>query len=84
MSSYLHTACRGTQPALFVALIALRNQLTLKASEGLTQPQDERLALARSWLEAFPGAQSVFSVWERTTEVFLRLLCACFLRLKNL
>jgi hypothetical protein len=64
--------------SFFVALTALRNQLTIKAGEGPIQPQDERLALAHSWLEAFPGAQSIFAIWERSTEVFRRLSCACF------
>ena len=63
----------------FVALTALRNQLTLKAGEGSIQPQDERLTLARSWLEAFPGAQSIFTIWESTTEVCRHLSCGCFI-----
>ena len=51
------------------ALTALRNQLTIKYGEGAVQPQDERLALARSWLETAPGAHTVFNIWENTTEV---------------
>ena len=51
------------------ALTALRNQLTIKFGEEPVQPQDERLALVRSWLETAPGAHTVFSIWESTTEV---------------
>lgn len=63
-----------TQDDLLAALTALRNQLTIKAGEGPIQPQDERLALACSWLEAFPGAQRVFTIWERTTERQMSLI----------
>ncbi|KAI0301899.1 transcriptional repressor TCF25-domain-containing protein [Multifurca ochricompacta] len=63
-----------TQDGLFEALTALRNQLTIKFDEGPLQPQDERLTLARSWLESAPGAQSIFSIWEKTTERQMSLL----------
>ncbi|KAF8271677.1 ribosome 60S biogenesis N-terminal-domain-containing protein [Lactarius quietus] len=63
-----------TQDDLLAALTALRNQLTLKAGEGPIQPQDERLALARSWLEVFPSAQSIFTIWEKTTERQMSLI----------
>lgn len=63
------------------ALTALRNQLTIKFGEGPVQPQDERLALARSWLETAPGAQTVFSIWESTTEVRGSISCFCLIRL---
>ncbi|KAI0254170.1 ribosome 60S biogenesis N-terminal-domain-containing protein [Lactifluus subvellereus] len=63
-----------TQDGLLEALTALRNQLTIKSGEGPVQPQDERLALARSWLEIVPGAQGVFSIWEEATERQLSLL----------
>ncbi|KAH9963282.1 ribosome 60S biogenesis N-terminal-domain-containing protein [Russula dissimulans] len=56
------------QDDLIDALTALRNQLTVKFGEEPVQPQDERLALARSWLEISPGAQSVLGIWENTTE----------------
>ncbi|KAI9512767.1 ribosome 60S biogenesis N-terminal-domain-containing protein [Russula earlei] len=62
-----HLQTQG-QDGLTDALIALRNQLTVKYGEELVQPQDERLALARSWLEITPRAQSIFSIWENTTE----------------
>jgi|SRR5712672_2185938 len=67
----LFTEVNALNPQFFrVALTALRNQLTVKSGEEPVQPQDERLALARSWLEISPGAQSVFSIWENTTEVW--------------
>ena len=60
-----------------VALTALRNQLTIKFGEELIQPDDQRLALTRSWLEIAPGAQSVCSIWESTTEVWGRISRFC-------
>ncbi|KAH9180077.1 ribosome 60S biogenesis N-terminal-domain-containing protein [Lactarius sanguifluus] len=63
-----------THDDLLAALTTLRNQLTIKTGEGPIQPPDERLALAHSWLEAFPGAQSVFTIWERTTERQMSLI----------
>ncbi|KAI9466647.1 ribosome 60S biogenesis N-terminal-domain-containing protein [Lactarius psammicola] len=63
-----------TQDDLLAALTALRNQLTIKPGEGTIQSQDERLALAHSWLEAFPGARSVFTIWETTTERQMSLI----------
>lgn len=62
------------------ALTALRNQLTIKFGEEPVQPQDERLALARSWLEIAPGAHSIFNIWESTTEVRNCILCPCLVR----
>jgi hypothetical protein len=62
------------------ALTALRNQLTIKFGEEPVQPQDERLALARSWLETAPGAYTVFSIWETTTEVRGCVSCFCLIR----
>jgi hypothetical protein len=61
-------------------LTSLRNQLTIKFGEEPVQPQDERLALARSWLETAPGAHAVFSIWESTTEVRGRIACFCLIR----
>ncbi len=61
-------------------LTALRNQLTIKFGEEQVQPQDERLALARSWLETAPGAYTVFSIWESTTEVRVCISCFCLVR----
>ena len=67
---------------LLAALTVLRNQLTVKFGEGPVQPQDERLALARSWLEFAPGAQSIFSIWEKATEVLLCVSCFCLSRVE--
>lgn len=68
---FLNFALKEAQPDCLnlAALTALRNQLTIKFGEGPVQPQDERLALVRSWLETTPGAHTVFSIWESTTEV---------------
>jgi nucleolar pre-ribosomal-associated protein 1 len=62
------------------ALTALRNQLTIKFGEEPVQPQDERLALARSWMETAPGTQSIFNIWESTTEVRGCISCLCLIR----
>lgn len=51
-----------------LALKALRNQLTIR-DDATISPQDERLLLAQAWLELDPGAQDLFSVWDRTTDV---------------
>jgi hypothetical protein len=66
------------------ALTALRNQLTIKFGEEQVQPQDERLALARSWLETAPGAHTVFSIWESTTEVRICISCFCLIRAESI
>jgi hypothetical protein len=68
----------------FAALTALRNQLTIKFDEEPVQPQDERLALARSWLETAPGAQTVFRIWESTTEVRGCISCFSLIRSKDI
>jgi hypothetical protein len=79
VSSNQHFTCKRCQLFLFAALTVLRNQLTIKFGEGPVQPQDERLALARSWLEIAPGAQSIFSIWEKATEVLGSVSCFCLL-----
>jgi nucleolar pre-ribosomal-associated protein 1 len=78
-----HFSLKEALPTVFplAVLTALRNQLTIKFGEEQVQPQDERLALARSWLEAAPGAQSVLSIWESTTEVRGYVSCFSFSRL---
>jgi hypothetical protein len=68
----------------FAALTALRNQLTIKFDEEPVQPQDERLALARSWLETAPGAHTVFRIWESTTEVRGCISCFSLIRSKGI
>ena len=50
-------------------LTALRNQLTVKPSEQPVQANDERLLLAKAWLDDDPGAQELFLVWENANGV---------------
>ncbi len=50
-------------------LTALRNQLTVKPNEPPVQANDERLLLAKAWLDEDLGAQELFSVWESATAV---------------
>ena len=50
-------------------MLALRNQLTVKANEPPVQVNDERLLLVKSWLEDDPGAQDLFAAWEGTNAV---------------
>ena len=68
---FFHFALKEAQPTVMnlAALTALRNQLTIKFGEEQVQPQDDRLALACSWLETAPSAHTVFSIWESTSEV---------------
>ncbi|KAA1478653.1 hypothetical protein DENSPDRAFT_692792 [Dentipellis sp. KUC8613] len=54
--------------SLAEVLTSLRNQFTIRASEGPISPQDERLALAKSWMEVAPGAQELFEIWEGTNQ----------------
>ncbi|PCH41704.1 hypothetical protein WOLCODRAFT_101082 [Wolfiporia cocos MD-104 SS10] len=49
------------------ALTTLRNQLTLKYDEANPAANDERLLLLKEWLEASPGAEDIFRVWEATS-----------------
>lgn len=53
---------------LFIALTALRNQLTVKPGDVISL-QDERLLLAQHWLELSPGVQDLFDVWEASNQV---------------
>ncbi|EGO30148.1 hypothetical protein SERLADRAFT_444262 [Serpula lacrymans var. lacrymans S7.9] len=46
------------------ALIALRNKFSVKPAESVS-PQDERLLLAKQWMDVTPGAQDVFEIWEK-------------------
>ncbi len=50
-------------------LTALRNQFTVKTSESSVPVNDERLLLAKEWLEADPGAQELLSIWETANAV---------------
>ncbi|KAF8959548.1 ribosome 60S biogenesis N-terminal-domain-containing protein [Flammula alnicola] len=63
--SEIRLALRTDSPdGLAEALTALRNQLTLKAQEPSVLPQDERLNLAKQWMQSSPGAHDLFSVWD--------------------
>ncbi|KAG5640903.1 hypothetical protein DXG03_006683 [Asterophora parasitica] len=49
-------------------LTALRNQLSIRPGEDTIPPQDERLLLARHWLENVPGGHDIFSVWDSLSQ----------------
>lgn len=51
------------------ALTTLRNQLTVKHDEPSVSPADERILLAKAWLESSPGAQDVFVAWDNASAV---------------
>jgi hypothetical protein len=50
-------------------LKALRNQLSLKSDQEPISPQDERLLLAKNWVETDPGLRDVFDMWEGANQV---------------
>jgi hypothetical protein len=50
-------------------LKALRNQLSLKSDQEPIAPQDERLLLAKNWVEIDPGLRDVFDMWEEANQV---------------
>jgi nucleolar pre-ribosomal-associated protein 1 len=54
-----------------LVLTALRNQLTIKHHETAVGPQDERLLLAKAWMESSPGAQNLFDVWSTLNQVII-------------
>lgn len=59
-----------------LALTALRNQFTIKYEANISA-NDERLLLAKDWLESEPGAQDLFEIWGKTSTVrdlFTRLM----------
>ena len=58
-----------SESGLIEGLTALRNQLTIKPNEGPIQVNDERLLLAKAWLEEDPGAQELFNAWEGANTV---------------
>ncbi|KAH7927036.1 hypothetical protein BV22DRAFT_1103957 [Leucogyrophana mollusca] len=49
------------------ALIALRNQLTLRHGE-IVSPQDGRLSLIKQWMDMSPGAHDIFETWEHMSQ----------------
>ncbi|KAI0368460.1 hypothetical protein BV20DRAFT_969281 [Pilatotrama ljubarskyi] len=65
-----------TEAGLIEGLNALRNQFTVKSSETNVAVNDERLVLAKEWLEIDPGAQGLFAIWEAATSRQLSLLSA--------
>ncbi|CDO76370.1 hypothetical protein BN946_scf185011.g34 [Trametes cinnabarina] len=65
-----------SEAGLVEALTALRNQLTVWPSEGPIAVNDARLVLAKEWLEADPGAQELFAIWESANARQLSLLSA--------
>ncbi|KAH9853304.1 ribosome 60S biogenesis N-terminal-domain-containing protein [Lenzites betulinus] len=65
-----------SEAGLIESLTALRNQLTVKTSERSVAVNDERLVLAREWLEADPGAQELFQIWESANSRQTSLLAA--------
>ncbi|KAI0666153.1 ribosome 60S biogenesis N-terminal-domain-containing protein [Trametes maxima] len=65
-----------SEAALIEGLVALRNQLTVKPSEPVVAVNDGRLLLAKEWLEADPGAQELFGVWETANARQMSLLAA--------
>ncbi|KAI0640548.1 ribosome 60S biogenesis N-terminal-domain-containing protein [Trametes meyenii] len=65
-----------SEAALIEGLTALRNQLTVKTSELAVAVNDGRLLLAKEWLDADPGAQELFSIWETANARQMSLLSA--------
>ncbi|KAM5540626.1 hypothetical protein V8D89_005657 [Ganoderma adspersum] len=53
-----------TETALIEGLTALRNQLTIHQNDGPVQVNDERLLLAKAWLDEDSGAQDLFAAWQ--------------------
>ncbi|KAI8984871.1 ribosome 60S biogenesis N-terminal-domain-containing protein [Trametes punicea] len=82
--SYKYSSAKDIQRALraqseaglIEGLTALRNQLTVNLSDGPVAVNDERLLLAKEWLEADPGAQELFGIWEATNARQHSLLAA--------
>ncbi|KAH7101182.1 ribosome 60S biogenesis N-terminal-domain-containing protein [Auriculariales sp. MPI-PUGE-AT-0066] len=63
-ASEIHAALQSQdQEELSATLLSLRNRFTTKPDE-VVAPQDARLILAKAWLDAYPGAQDAFVVWE--------------------
>ncbi|PSR72606.1 hypothetical protein PHLCEN_2v11530 [Hermanssonia centrifuga] len=58
------------ETSLVAALTALRNQFTIKYDEANISANDERLLLAKDWLESEPGAQDLFEIWGKTSTPF--------------
>ncbi|KAI0695719.1 ribosome 60S biogenesis N-terminal-domain-containing protein [Cytidiella melzeri] len=54
-----------TESALVEGLTVLRNQLSIKYSEDVVPASDERLLLAKAWLESDNAAQDLFDIWSQ-------------------
>ncbi|KAI0637561.1 ribosome 60S biogenesis N-terminal-domain-containing protein [Trametes polyzona] len=65
-----------SEAGLIEGLNALRNQFTIKSSETSVAVNDERLVLAKEWLDSDPGAQELFNIWETTNSRQMSLLAA--------
>ncbi|KAG6375258.1 ribosome 60S biogenesis N-terminal-domain-containing protein [Boletus reticuloceps] len=55
------------------ALFALRSKLSLKPGD-IVAPHDERLSLAKLWMEDSPAAQDLFDVWGKVNEMSTQVL----------
>ncbi|KAF8128177.1 ribosome 60S biogenesis N-terminal-domain-containing protein [Boletus edulis] len=55
------------------ALFALRSKLSLKPGD-IVAPHDERLSLAKLWMESSPAAQDLFDVWGKVNEMSTQAL----------
>ncbi|KAJ6508841.1 ribosome 60S biogenesis N-terminal-domain-containing protein [Mycena sanguinolenta] len=63
----IRTSLRSPKPEdLTQALVELRNQFSVWPNEGPISLQDVRLLLAQNWLDAAPGAQDLFTIWEKS------------------
>ncbi|KAF8905722.1 ribosome 60S biogenesis N-terminal-domain-containing protein [Gymnopilus junonius] len=72
-ASQIRASLRQDDPeALTEALTSLRNQLSVKQQEEhdhahtAISPTDERLTLAKEWMETSPGAQDLFAIWDNS------------------
>lgn len=58
-----------SEPALLEGLISLRNHLTIHPNNGPVPVNDERLLLAKAWLEEDSGAHDLFTAWQDANPV---------------
>ncbi|KAI0751700.1 ribosome 60S biogenesis N-terminal-domain-containing protein [Daedaleopsis nitida] len=63
-----------SEGSLIEGLTALRNQLTIKPNESPLLVTDERLLLAKAWLDVDPGVHDLFAAWEGTNSRQMSLL----------
>ncbi|TFK53356.1 hypothetical protein OE88DRAFT_1696250 [Heliocybe sulcata] len=55
-------------------LSSLRNRFTVRHDETSVAPDDDRLRLARSWLEEAPGAGTLFEIWDESKQTSITCL----------